>query len=549
MEENPEVAQELLSFCKDHAHLLGLLDACRSGAEKVPDDFAAPVLSGEDGESGLTSKTANLSTDGIDWLRLQCLLEGRDKIKPRIFGDYELLEEVARGGMGVVYRARQLSLDRIVAVKMILAGELATESAVQRFRLEAEAAGNLQHPHIIGIHEVGEHDGRHFFSMEFVEGESLASISHQGRVSPKQAARYVKQAAEAIACAHSHGVTHRDVKPSNILIDHDDQARITDFGLAKRIETDSNLTLSGQVVGTPAYMAPEQAMGSQDHDWKKCDIYSLGAVLYELLTGCPPFQGRTQVDTLVQAREHRPKTPRQIDPRLPRELEMICLKCMERNPEDRYSSAKRLAEDLERYLVGDSISISGPSILDRLVRTLERGHHDEEFQTWSRMLIHFAWIVLIGNCLVPAIHRFANTDIFLWLTLLRVAEFTAMGAIFWAYRRDWYPPQGKPARQLWSLWLGYVAGSIALALINHILGGNSELGTFYPQLAVLGSLGFIMMGSSYWGYCYLIGGSFLVMAIVMPFVPALAPVIFGLVWGASLLTLAGHLRKLSANLE
>src|SRR5262245_52063213 len=205
----------------------------------------------------------------------------------RAFGDYELLEQIARGGMGVVYRARQVSLNRIVAVKMILAGQFASPAEVQRFRAEAEAAARLQHPNIVAIHEIRQHDGQHYFSMEFVEGRNLAEFLRHTPLPAKHAAKYLKAIAEAIHCAHQHGILHRDLKPSNVLIDLSDQPRITDFGLAKQMKGDSDLTLTGQVIGSPNFIPPEQAAGKRGQVGPLSDIYSLGAILYYLLTARP----------------------------------------------------------------------------------------------------------------------------------------------------------------------------------------------------------------------------------------------------------------------
>jgi serine/threonine protein kinase len=220
--------------------------------------------------------------------------------KVRYFGDYELLEEVAAGGMGIIYKARQRSLNRIVAVKMILKGTLAREEDVKRFRSEAEAAASLQHPAIVAIHEVGLHEGQHYFSMDFVEGHSLAELPREQPLSARHAAEYIRDAAEAVHYAHQQGTLHRDLKPSNILIDRQGRVRITDFGLAKRIEDNSDLTLTGQILGTPSYMPPEQALGKRSLVAAASDIYSLGAVLYELLTGRPPFRGESPAETLRQ---------------------------------------------------------------------------------------------------------------------------------------------------------------------------------------------------------------------------------------------------------
>ena len=273
--------------------------------------------------------------------------------KLRYFGDYELFGEIARGGMGVVYKARQVSLNRIVAVKMILAGKLASAADVARFRAEAEAAANLRHPNIVAIHEVGEQDGQHYFSMDYVEGESLAQlISDFGfRTSDfERAAQYVKTIAEAIHYAHQQGTLHRDLKPSNVLIDDTDQPRITDFGLAKRVKHDSDLTVSGQILGTPNFMSPEQAGGKRGGAGPQSDVYSLGAILYFLLTGKPPFAGETVHETLAGLLNSEPATPRSLNRDVPRDLETICLKCLEKEPRSRYASAKELADDLDRFL-------------------------------------------------------------------------------------------------------------------------------------------------------------------------------------------------------
>ncbi len=287
--------------------------------------------------------------------------------KVRYLGDYELLSEIARGGMGVVYKARQVRLNRMVALKMILAGQFAGEADIERFHTEAEAAANLDHPGIVPIFEVGEHEGNHYFSMGLVEGGSLAAMISDGPLPPREAAQFVQKIAEAVQYAHENGVIHRDLKPANVLIDHTGQPKVTDFGLAKKIEGDSGLTGTGQILGTPAYMPPEQASGKVDEVGPLADVYSLGAILYCLLTGRPPFQSARALDTLMQVVEQQPLAPRTLNPQAPQDLNTICLKCLEKDPSLRYQSARELGEDLARYLNGEPITARPPSLV-RLVR-------------------------------------------------------------------------------------------------------------------------------------------------------------------------------------
>jgi serine/threonine-protein kinase len=286
----------------------------------------------------------------------------------RYFGDFELLEEIARGGMGVVYKARQVSLNRTVAIKMILAGQLAGEEDVQRFYAEAEAAANLDHPGIVPIFEVGQHEGQHYFSMGFIEGKSLADRLHDGPLPPREAAALMKKIAEAVAFAHQRGVVHRDLKPPNVLLDQDGEPIITDFGLAKKMGDDSALTNTGQILGTPAYMPPEQAAGRVHELTETADIYALGAILYALLTGRPPFEAQSPIDTLVQVLESEPTLPTKVDRRVPRPLELICMRCLEKQPSARYPSAVVLAQDLDRFLKGDPVEARAADIWQRVRR-------------------------------------------------------------------------------------------------------------------------------------------------------------------------------------
>ncbi len=273
----------------------------------------------------------------------------------RYFGDYEILREIARGGMGVVFEARQVSLNRRVALKMILTGQLATDADVKRFRLEAEAAANLDHPGIVPIFEVGEHDGHHYFSMGLVEGESLASRLLEGPLPSSSAAGLIVKVAEAIEYAHQRGVVHRDLKPGNILLDGSGTPRVTDFGLAKIVMGDSTLTASGKIMGTPSYMPPEQAGRNRGEIGPAADVYALGATLYSMVVGRPPFHAATAMDTVLQVLSDDAVSPRSLNPSVERDIETICLRCLEKDPARRYASAAALAEDLRRYLDGKPI--------------------------------------------------------------------------------------------------------------------------------------------------------------------------------------------------
>jgi serine/threonine protein kinase len=475
------------------------------------------------------------------------------------FGDYSLLKEIARGGMGVVYKARQISLDRIVAVKMILPGPRANPDDLARFRLEAEATANLHHPNIVTIHEVDSIDGQPFYSMDFIDGLSLSQRVLQGPLPGRLAARLAMIVARALHHAHTHGILHRDIKPSNILLDAEDEPHLTDFGLAKRLGGDSGHTRTGAIMGTPSYMSPEQASGKTKELGPACDIYGLGAVLYELLTGRPPFRSDTPVDTIRHVLERDPAPPRLLNPKVDRDLETICLKCLEKDPKQRYASADALAADLNRYINGESISARSFNMLDRLSRTLDRSQYDVEFQNWGSMLLSFAVVVFVTQLATFGLVHAGAPRWGIWIC--RATEFLLIGAVFLRHRKSNLWPASSAERQLWTIWIGYLAATLVIFGVNHLLfthgileGGPGapeywlELCT-YPAAAVLSGVGFFVMGSSYWGRCYALGVAFFILAVVMTFRLDWAPFEFGVAWGTTLGVLGWRLRGLGQPAE
>src|SRR5580765_5369791 len=306
--------------------------------------------------------------------------EPRVKTAPTAFGakllgelgDYELLEEVGRGGQGVVFRARQKSLHRIVALKVIGLGQWATKAHLKRFRLEAEAAASLDHPCIVPIYEVGERDGQCYFSMKFVEGGQLDEVVRHTPVSIRQAVELIAKVARTVHYAHEHGILHRDIKPGNILLGAKGEPHLTDFGLARLVESESTVTRTLEILGTPSYMAPEQAVGNNAAVSSATDVYGLGAVFYQLLTGQPPFAGGATYETIKLLLDTEPRPPRLLNPKIDRDVSTICLKCLEKDPKRRYPSALALAEDLERWLKHEPILARHTGIFARGRKWVQR---------------------------------------------------------------------------------------------------------------------------------------------------------------------------------
>ena len=370
------------------------------------------------------------------------------------FGPYELLEKLGAGGMGVVYRARHTTLNRAVALKMTLLGHLTGAEDTQRFLLEAKAVASLDHPNIVPVYEIGEQDGQHFFSMKLIEGSSLADRAAELKRQPREVARIMILVARAIHHAHQHGLLHRDLKPANILLDAQGEPYVTDFGLAMNLGAEKRLTASGLAVGTPNYMAPEQAVGDKRLT-TAVDVYGLGAVLYELLTGNPPADGRTVAETLNNVLEKDPRRPSQANPLVDLDLETICLKCLEKNPAKRYRSAEAFAADLELWTAGEPIHARRVTAAERMLKWTKR-------HRWLAALVATAGaalvFILVGGVVFNArlnrqLARNEETRRDLEVTLTRQvaerldADFRRLGsipqgiAILLSQRTDWTEPQ------------------------------------------------------------------------------------------------------------
>jgi serine/threonine-protein kinase len=445
----------------------------------------------------------------------------------RSFGDYDLVGELGRGGMGVVYKAHQLSLDRIVALKMVLKGEAASPAERARFRAEAEAVAQLDHPHIVPVYEVGERDEQAYFTMKYVEGTTLAALVANGPLPAREAARYVATIARAVDHAHRAGILHRDLKPSNVLIDGQGGVFVTDFGLAKRVADGLSLTRTGAIVGTPSYMAPEQAAGNRGAVGPAADIYSLGVILYELLTGRPPFQAASAFDTLLLVLEQEPVPPRHLNPKVDRQLEVVCLKCLEKPAELRYPSAGALADDLERFLKGDRVT-AGPGDLSYLLNLLFRDtHHAVLLENWGWLWMVHSFQIMIF-CLITLAMYHLGVRGHIWYLLLWGVGLVTWGVFFWEWRKR-RGPVTFAERQMSHAWAAGVMGSICLFGAEWML--DLPVLKLAPGLAILAAMVFLVKAGMLSGWFYFATAILLVAGVFMAIFPSVGLLLFGLASG------------------
>lgn len=466
---------------------------------------------------------------------------------PTTIGDYRLEEEIGRGGMGVVFRATQLSLQRAVAVKMILRGRLASEADLSRFLAEAAATARLQHPNIAAVYDVGDFEGRPFFSLQLIDGETLADRLAEGPMPEREAARIVLAAARAIGYAHRQGILHRDLKPSNILIDGQGKPHVTDFGLAKKFSDETKLTRSGAIVGTPAYMSPEQASGSRMIVGPASDIYSLGCVLYHALTGRPPLVADSPVELMLLVLEQDPPPPRALRPGLDRDLEMIVVRCLQKPVDLRYATADQFADDLEAFLKDEAIAARSGQFGQVVARLFRETHHAHVLENWGMLWMWHSLVLLVVCTATWWLEISGVTERWAYEALW-IVGLGAWAGVFWFLRRR-MGPVTFVERQVAHLWAASMIGIAMLFPLEWWL--ELEALTLSPLLGILAAMVFLVKAGIFNGAFYIQAIALLMSSVLMAVLPRYSHLIFGFIAAACFFFpgLKYHRRRHSRNLE
>jgi eukaryotic-like serine/threonine-protein kinase len=459
----------------------------------------------------------------------------KPKESPISVGDLDISGEIGRGGMGVVYRATQRGLDRAVAVKKIRLANASAPEDVERFRFEARAAAKLSHPNILPILTFVETPDEVLIVMPYFTGGDLRRRLETGPLAPRIAACIMIDIANGVAHAHAHGIIHRDIKPANIMLGDDGRAVIADFGLAKALETDSKLTHTGQIVGTPSYMAPEQASGDPNAIGLATDVYALGATLYALLVGRPPFHADTPFATIELVREHTPARPRLMNPKVPIDLEAIVMKCLSKTPAERYSDALEVAADLRRFLDGERVRAEQPSYWRRVRIAFGQSRNREIIQNWGGPLVSIGLLIFVAHLLL-------ELSALVWAGWLaprlaaRAVIVLVMAKWLFDWRRGELGPLNPFERAIWAVWIGYLASlpfaDLGLAILDRTRGEAVAIE------CLLAGVAFISTGGLSWGGCYAAGLAFFLLSVLGWFVSTGLDLAFGVVWLSTLIGLA-----------
>jgi eukaryotic-like serine/threonine-protein kinase len=444
---------------------------------------------------------------------------------PIQLGNYEFLEEIGHGGMGVVYRARDITLGRYVAIKMILRDRLESQADRRRFFVEAEATAKLSHPGIVPLYEVGELEGRPFFSMQLIRGTTLTKRIVDGPLKQREAVRLLIPICRAVHYAHQQGILHRDIKPSNILIDEQDRAKLTDFGLAKQEGVHESLTRTGVVLGTPSYMSPEQANGRVNGMGPTSDVYSLGAVLYHTLTGRPPLVANSPVELALKIVEQDPPAPRLLEPKIDRDLEMIVVRCLQKPADLRYPSAEALANDLEAFLRDEPVAVRSGHLAQVFARLLRETHHAPVLENWGVLWMWHSLVVFIA-CILTEVVRSSGVQNRLAYAAMWTIGLGAWASVFWALRHR-MGPVTFVERQVAHVWGASMIAIGSLFLLEWWL--DLPCLTLTPLLAIIAGMVFVVKAGVLSGAFYVQALCLILASIPMAIFPNVAHLIFGCV--------------------